>query len=505
MSWVSRLFGEKKPRSEADVTEAAAAPARAPAGTAADIEVWMGTARQEFREERYAASLSSIEALLETDPRHAPAWQLKGGVLAKLQRFEEAALAVEEYLRLAPDSEADKIQGARSFLRNLRWVNTADDRLDVEGLCGKAVTLHQFGQSAEAVRCLDRALSIDPKSLQAWNDRALALEALGRTEGAIVSYDHALELQPNAAAVWFNRANLLDSMGRGGEALHCYRKFVAISPPELQHMLPDANNSIKRLLRASSPDAIDPAVEKNCEDLRAAPDAAQIALRGKKDLLAAAWQPSLGKEERSSLFASAERAFKEALDLDGNCVVALSGQGQILAKRDSEYQRAVQFYDKAIAIEPENAEAFMLKAASLSDMGRSADALACISIAMAKTRDAVPLKALAHFQRGLLARVTIEELARDRRRSSDSISLRVANVVQFKEWLLGHGFHVLGPEDGFAARPMLVWISDNLGSSIGEWTESRDGAVSVERVVKPGAGESRRELGWAQLCQRLEV
>lgn len=250
-------------------------------------------------------------------------------------------------------------------------------------------------------------------------------------------------------------------------------------------------------------DAVPPA--DRASPARAASDATHMASRARKDLLTAAWQPGLAGEERRSLFASAEHGFKVALDLDGNCMVALIGLGQVLAKRDSEYLRAVQFYDRAIAIEPGNAEAFMLKAASMGDMGRWADALACIETAIAGTRDAEPLQALTHVQCDLLARVPIEVLARDRHRSSGSISLRVTNVVQFKQWLLGHGFQILGPEEGFAVRPMLVWINDNMGCSIGEWTESRDGAVNIERVIKLGAGASTRELGWAQLCQRLNV
>jgi tetratricopeptide (TPR) repeat protein len=235
-------------------------------GTAGAAKVWMETANQAAREGRYEASLSAIEALLASAPTHAAAWNLKGAVLAKLQRFAEAAAAVEEFLRLAPDTEHHKIKTAQGFLSNLRLVNTPDEQLDVEGLCGKAVTLHQFGRSAEAVGCFDCALSIDATCLQAWNDRALALEALQRSDEALASYDRALALQPDAAAVLFNRGNLLSSLSRGDEALESYRRFVAIAPAGLQHLVSDAKAKIARLDGKAA--QVDPFVVEQCEGLR---------------------------------------------------------------------------------------------------------------------------------------------------------------------------------------------------------------------------------------------
>lgn len=264
MSWISRLFGRKDENAQVLRDSATPAPPAPPAAVPSDAEVWMQAASEEAQARRYEASLYQIETLHKIDPGHAAGWNLKAAVLAGLHRFEESADAVERYLRLAPASDVDKIQTAKGFLRNLQWVNTSDDELDVEGLCGKAVTLHKFGQSAEAVRSFDRALAIDATSLQAWNDRALALEALGRKEEALESYDRALASKPDAAAVWFNRGNLLSSLGRGSEAQQSYRKFVQGAPPELQHLVKDAKSRLERLARAA-----DPAIAERCEGLRA--------------------------------------------------------------------------------------------------------------------------------------------------------------------------------------------------------------------------------------------
>lgn len=311
-------------------------PLRPNEGAARDAGVWLETARDEAREGRNSASLSSIQALLQIDPNHAAAWQLKGGVLAKLHRFEEAAAAVEQYVRLAPDAEQEKIQSAKRFLKNLQLVNTPNDQLDVEGLCGKAVTLHQFGQSAPAVDCFDRALSFDANCLQAWNDRALALEALGRSDEAIASYDKALALQPDAAAAWFNRGNLLAGLGRRSEALESFRKFVRVVPPSLQHLLPEANAQITRL----DPDAaaqiaiqIDPVIRERCEGLKACGYPAVLNM-AKTYLNMFGW---MNPSTLDRVIADTNKL----LDIDGNDhgALALLGYAVLARRRASDGQR----------------------------------------------------------------------------------------------------------------------------------------------------------------------
>jgi tetratricopeptide (TPR) repeat protein len=60
------------------------------------------------------------------------------------------------------------------------------------------VLLHELaGQPAQALACLDRALSHRPDHAPWWTRRARLLQALGRTEEALASQDRARSLDGN--------------------------------------------------------------------------------------------------------------------------------------------------------------------------------------------------------------------------------------------------------------------------------------------------------------------
>jgi Tfp pilus assembly protein PilF len=60
------------------------------------------------------------------------------------------------------------------------------------------VQLHELaGQPAQALACLDRALSHQPDHARWWMRRAHLLQALGRTEEALASQDRTRSLDGN--------------------------------------------------------------------------------------------------------------------------------------------------------------------------------------------------------------------------------------------------------------------------------------------------------------------
>ena len=58
----------------------------------------------------------------------------------------------------------------------------------------KGVSLHNLGRREEAIRCYDRALEIDPRFANAWNNKALAEEKSGKTKAAIETWRKYLKV-----------------------------------------------------------------------------------------------------------------------------------------------------------------------------------------------------------------------------------------------------------------------------------------------------------------------
>ncbi len=93
----------------------------------------------------------------------------------------------------------------------------------------------------DALRSFEQALAIDPKNVDAWNNRSNALIALQRHEEALAAINHALQVQSEAADLHYNRGLILQEMGRLDEALAAYLTCWQLKPDYALAYLNTAN------------------------------------------------------------------------------------------------------------------------------------------------------------------------------------------------------------------------------------------------------------------------
>ena len=129
-------------------------------------------------------------------------WTNKGASLKSLGRYEEAIRCLDKALELNPGHVN-------------AWIN-------------KGTSLGSLGHHEEAIRCFNRALELDPRNADAWNNKGNSLDSLGRPEEAIRCYDQALELDPRQVNAWTNKGASLNSLGRYEEAIRCYDKALEL-------------------------------------------------------------------------------------------------------------------------------------------------------------------------------------------------------------------------------------------------------------------------------------
>lgn len=92
-----------------------------------------------------------------------------------------------------------------------------------------AYTAYQEKRYEDALRELDRALSINPEDNWSWHYRGLTLGNLNRCEEEIESYDRALSINPGDDFSWYNRGNALHDLERYEEAIESYDHALSIN------------------------------------------------------------------------------------------------------------------------------------------------------------------------------------------------------------------------------------------------------------------------------------
>jgi len=75
------------------------------------------------------------------------------------------------------------------------------------------------------IKCLSKALKLNPGYLPAWGMKGNALLGLGRYGEAIQCFDKSLELHPSAL-MWHRKGDCCHHLGKPEEALQCFHKAL---------------------------------------------------------------------------------------------------------------------------------------------------------------------------------------------------------------------------------------------------------------------------------------
>jgi tetratricopeptide (TPR) repeat protein len=124
-------------------------------------------------------------------------WELKSLALAGLGRNEEALEAAQRAVQLDPRS--------------------------VDAVAARAATLGDLNRLNEALREADEVVRRRPAEARAWLLKGQVLTRLGRHDDALAAYERALELSPDNPLILRGKGDALRALERHAEALGVYR------------------------------------------------------------------------------------------------------------------------------------------------------------------------------------------------------------------------------------------------------------------------------------------
>ncbi|MCI0662461.1 MAG: hypothetical protein L0220_15435 [Acidobacteria bacterium] len=76
----------------------------------------------------------------------------------------------------------------------------------------------------------DRAIKLNPRLSEAYNNRGLSRLTLNDSEGALRDFDLAIKLKPNYAAPYFNRGIIFNAGVNPSQAAANFQKALALDP-----------------------------------------------------------------------------------------------------------------------------------------------------------------------------------------------------------------------------------------------------------------------------------
>ena len=100
------------------------------------------------------------------------------------------------------------------------------------------------GDYEDALRCFDSVIELQPRSPDAWNNKAFALANLERDEEAIECCNNAIAINSEYPDPWEIKGRVLGRLGKMEEALQALDRFTQIAPAEYASRVEDVRKVI---------------------------------------------------------------------------------------------------------------------------------------------------------------------------------------------------------------------------------------------------------------------
>jgi tetratricopeptide (TPR) repeat protein len=158
-----------------------------------DAAYWINLSLEQYRKAAYSESIESARHALQLDPNSAEAYTNIGAGYAGLQQWDEAIRNEREALRLKPNFQLAQ--------NNLNWYlqQKTETRLSptVDDFINESMRLNQAGEYVESIAAAQKALRLNPRSAEAWNNIAADNAAMHRWDDAIAAAQKAIALKPD--------------------------------------------------------------------------------------------------------------------------------------------------------------------------------------------------------------------------------------------------------------------------------------------------------------------
>ena len=186
----------------------------------------------------FAKAIAAVNEVLQKDSLNARFWDIKatlhfenGDTLNAIKSFERA-------IHILPDPGYIMSLGSLyAQTKNARALNMADILMqdknanaEKEALFLKGLYFNYTGDKTRAISFFDKCLSMDYTFMFAYREKAIALYDLGKYEEALKVLDKAVTLQNNFDEGYYWRGRCLEKLNKPNEAIEEYRTALLYSP-----------------------------------------------------------------------------------------------------------------------------------------------------------------------------------------------------------------------------------------------------------------------------------
>jgi len=130
----------------------------------------------------------------------------------------------------------------------------------------RGVISDKEGKWGAAVQYLSKAVTLDPKLVDAWIAMGDTLLGNGKVNGADESYSRALQIDSENHRAWLGKAKAMKGLGRWGAAIQCFDKYNMLVPKDRDAWLMKADLLFEKEKYRRAADSYDKYLELDQDD-----------------------------------------------------------------------------------------------------------------------------------------------------------------------------------------------------------------------------------------------
>ena len=265
---------------------------------------------------------------------------------------------------------------------------------DVEEILAEGDEAYELGRYHEALERYREAIEADSTLEAAHNNAGVCLEAMGKYEEAIKEYDKAIKINPRYETAWLNMGNSLLALGRKKESIEAYERAVEINPDYLDAHIAKCSALISMKRRRAALRYCEEVVREHEEPDYIEAKAFILQELGKYDDAlksldrALSWGPTASLYNAKGNLLTLMERYEEAIE-NYNLALEIEPDNEEFWNNKGYaffmiglYDEAIESYDRAIQINPRYKAAWYNKGYTLHGIGRLEEAVKCYRMAV---------------------------------------------------------------------------------------------------------------------------
>ena len=186
----------------------------------------------------YDMAIASTNAAIKRDSNNARLWDIKGTLQFEDEDTLDAIKSFEKAVELFPDPQYVMSLGTLyAQTKNAKALDMADALLigkkasaDKEALFIKGLYFTYIGDKQKAISFFDNCIVLDYTFMFAYREKAIALYDLHKYDEALKVLDKAVTLQNNFDEGYYWAGRCLEKMNRINDAIESYRTALQYDP-----------------------------------------------------------------------------------------------------------------------------------------------------------------------------------------------------------------------------------------------------------------------------------